>query len=58
MSKKERKKYGVSLKKKRVLQSSGLNVSGQEPVEGDLIWYMSKPPVRMRSGNENQAGKY
>jgi hypothetical protein len=52
MSKKERQKYGVSLKKKRILQSSGLDVSGQDPVEGDLMWYMSKPPVRMRSGSE------
>jgi hypothetical protein len=49
MSKKERQKYGVSLKKKRFMHDAGFDVSNQAPAEGDLMWYMSKPPVDIRS---------
>ena len=53
LSKKERKRYGIKLKKKRIVESAGFDVSDEKIVEGDLVWYMSDPPVGIQSNSTN-----
>jgi hypothetical protein len=53
LSKREKNKYGIELKKKRVMQKAGFNPSEEDIVEGDLVWHMSNPPIQFIPGDSN-----